>query len=87
MRPTSGNSAYHALQMSAEKRFATGLGFLTAYTYSHAMDNVPLQQGGNGDGPVPQDPRYRFLDRGNSCFDIRHRWTQTVLVQPAVRKG
>ena len=76
---TSGNSGYHALQMSAEKRFASGVGFLTAYTYSHAIDNVPLQQGGNGDGPVPQDPRFRFLDRGSSSFDIRHRWTQTVM--------
>ena len=84
---TSGNSSYHALQMSAEKRFGTGLGFLTAYTYSHTMDNVPLQQGGNGDGPVPQDPRYRFLDRGNSSFDIRHRWTQTVLYNVPFGKG
>jgi hypothetical protein len=73
--------------MSAEKRFATGLGFLTAYTYSHAIDNVPLQQGGNGDGPVPQDPRYRFLDRGNSSFDIRHRWTQTALYNLPFGKG
>ena len=84
---TSGNSSYHALQVTAEKRFGTGLGFLTAYTYSHAIDNVPLQQGGNGDGPVPQDPRYRFLDRGNSSFDIRHRWTQTVLYNLPFGKG
>jgi hypothetical protein len=84
---TSGNSAYNALQISAEKRFSSGLGFLTAYTWSHAMDNVPLQQGGNGDGPVPQDVRYRFLDRGNSSFDIRHRWTQTALYNLPFGKG
>ncbi|MBI1790744.1 MAG: TonB-dependent receptor [Acidobacteria bacterium] len=76
---TDGISGYHALQVSAERRFSGGLGFLTAYTYSHSVDNVPLQQGGNGEGPVPQDPRFRFLDRGNSSFDIRHRWTQTAL--------
>jgi len=76
---TDGLSSYNALQISAEKRFSTGLGFLTAYTYSHSVDNVPLQQGGNGEGPAPQDPRFRFLDRGNSSFDIRHRWTQTAL--------
>ncbi len=76
---TDGLSSYHALQVSAERRFAGGLGFLTGYTWSHSVDNVPLQQGGNGEGPAPQDPRYRFLDRGNSSFDIRHRWTQTAL--------
>ncbi len=76
---TDGISSYHALQASAEKRFSSGLGFLTAYTWSHSLDNVPLQQGGNGEGPVPQDPRYRSLDRGPSSFDIRHRWTQTAL--------
>jgi hypothetical protein len=76
---TDGNSSYNALQLTGEKRFSNGLSFLTGYTWSHAIDNVPLQQGGNGEGPVPQDPRYRFLDRGNSSFDIRHRLTQSVL--------
>ena len=52
---------------------------MSAYSYAHSIDNVPLQQGGNGEGPIPQDPRYRFLDRGNSLFDIRHRFTQTLL--------
>jgi hypothetical protein len=84
---TDGISGYHALQLSAEKRFAGGLGFLTGYTYSHSIDNVPLQQGGGGDGPVPQDVRFRFLDRGNSSFDIRHRWTQTALYNLPFGKG
>src|SRR5262249_13292011 len=76
---TDGNSNYHSLQLSAEKRFSNGLSFLSAYTFAHSIDNVPLQQGGNGEGPLPQDPRYRFLDRGPSLFDIRHRFTQTLL--------
>lgn len=84
---TDGISGYHALQMSAEKRFAGGLGFLTGYTWSHSVDNVPLQQGGGGDGPAPQDPRYRFLDRASSSFDIRHRWTQTALYNVPFGKG
>jgi hypothetical protein len=40
---------------------------------------VRLQEGGNGDGPIPQDPRYRSLDRGPSSFDIRHRLTQSAI--------
>ena len=55
------------------------MSFISAYSYAHSIDNVPLQQGGNGEGPIPQDPRYRFLDRGDSLFDIRHRFTQTLL--------
>jgi hypothetical protein len=76
---TDGDSDYHAFQFTAEKRFSRGLSFISAYSYAHSIDNVPLQQGGNGEGPLPQDPRYRYLDRGDSLFDIRHRFTQTLL--------
>jgi outer membrane receptor protein involved in Fe transport len=72
---SDGLSSYHSMQLSAEKRFTTNLGFLTGYTYSHSIDNVGLQQGGGSEGPVPQDIRYRSIDRGNSAFDTRHRLT------------
>ncbi|MBM3756786.1 MAG: TonB-dependent receptor, partial [Acidobacteria bacterium] len=84
---TTGNANYHSLQMSAEKRFTSGLGFLSAYTYSHSIDNVPLQQGGGSDGPMPQDIRYRFLDRGTSGFDIKHRFTQALNYALPIGKG
>ena len=73
---TTGVMNYHSLQLSAEKRFSATLGFISAYTWSHSIDNVPLQQGGGSDGPVPQDIRYRFLDRGTSGFNMKHRFTQ-----------
>jgi len=76
---TDGDSNYHSLQLTAEKRFSNGISFLSAFTYAHSIDNVPLQQSGNGEGPLPQDPRYRYLDRGDSLFDIRRRFTQTLL--------
>ena len=75
---TTGSANYHALQVSAEKRFSSNLGFLTSYTYSHSIDNTPLQQGGGSDGPIPQDIRYRFLDRGTSGFDMQHRFTESL---------
>jgi hypothetical protein len=84
---TSGNSNYHSLQLTAEKRFSNGLSFLSAYTYAHSIDDVPLQQGGNGEGPIPQDPRYLFLDRGNSLFDVRHRFSQTLLYDLPIGRG
>src|SRR5262249_47333486 len=84
---TDGNSNYHALQLTAEKRFSNGLSFMSAYSYAHSIDNVPLQQGGNSEGPIPQDIRYRNLDRGNSLFDIRQRFTQTLLYDLPVGQG
>ncbi len=35
-----GQSTYHALQLSVEKRFSQGLALLFAYTHSKMMDNV-----------------------------------------------
>jgi hypothetical protein len=84
---TTGVSNYHSLQFTAERRFAKGLALLGAYTYSHSIDNVPLQQGGGADGPIPQDIRYRFLDRGTSGFDIKHRFSQSVVYDLPFGRG
>jgi hypothetical protein len=84
---TTGVANYHSLQVTAERRFQRGLAWLGAYTYSHSIDNVPTQQGGGLEGPVPQDIRYRFLDRGSSSFDIRHRTSQSVIYDLPFGKG
>jgi hypothetical protein len=84
---TNGSGNYHSLQVTAERRFKKGLAWLGAYTYSHSIDNVPTQQGGGSEGPVPQDIRYRFLDRGSSSFDIRHRTSQSVIYDLPFGKG
>ena len=39
------------------------------------------------EGPVPQDIRYRFLDRGSSSFDIRHRTSQSFIYDLPFGKG
>jgi hypothetical protein len=72
---SDGTADYHAFQFSAEKRLAHGLSGLLAYTWSHSIDTVGQSFGGGADGPLPQDPRNRLADRGNSPFDIRHRLT------------
>ncbi|NUQ02015.1 MAG: hypothetical protein HUU35_19380, partial [Armatimonadetes bacterium] len=38
MNPQMGNSIYHALQLKAERRLSRGLVFLTAYTWSKAIN-------------------------------------------------
>ncbi|HXJ38529.1 MAG TPA: TonB-dependent receptor, partial [Bryobacteraceae bacterium] len=84
---TTGIANYHSLQITAERRFIRGIAWLGAYTWSHSIDNVPLQQGGGADGPIPQDIRYRFLDRASSGFDIRQRMSNSVIYNLPFGKG
>ena len=73
-----GKSNYNSLQASVERRFST-IGFLAAYTWAHSIDDVQNAFLGVGDnGPMPQDRRCRQCDRGDSAFDIRHRFTTSM---------
>lgn len=72
-----GKSNYNSLQASLERRFK-GVGFLAAYTWSHSIDDVANAFGGGDNGPLPQDRRCRQCDRGDSGFDIRHRFTTSA---------
>src|SRR6267143_1773769 len=77
-----GNSIYHALQVKAEKRMASGLTFLTAYTYSKSISgpsDIGGQVGGGSFIGSPQDVYYMRGDRSVSGFDLTHRFVQTVL--------
>jgi len=63
---TIANSAYNSLQASLDKRFAHGLQFTAAYTFSKSFD-----QASSFEGIInPIDPR---LSRALSSFDARHR--------------
>lgn len=73
-----GKSNYNSLQATVERRFAEGVGFVTAYTWSHSIDDVPNAFGGAANGPIPQDRRCRQCDRASSGFDIRHRLTHSM---------
>jgi hypothetical protein len=75
---SDGNSVYNSLQTSLEKRFRGGLGFMASYTWSHSIDNVVNAFGGADNGPFPQDIRCRNCDRGNSGFDLRHRFITSM---------
>jgi hypothetical protein len=75
---SDGSGNYHAFQATAEKRYSSGLNFMTGYTFSHSIDNVPNAFGGAVNGPIPQDPRNRKGDRGTSGFDIQQRFTHSM---------
>jgi hypothetical protein len=77
-----GNSIYHSLQVKAERRMATGLTFLTAYTWSKSISG-PSDIGGQVGGGFYiggiQDVYNLQAERATSGFDIPHRFVQTVL--------
>ncbi len=64
---SDANSFYNSLQVSVTKRFAHGFQMMHAYTYGHAIDNASGLR-------VTSNPFDRSRDRGNSEFDIRHRY-------------
>jgi hypothetical protein len=82
-----GISSYWALQITADKRFGKGVSGLVGYTWSHAIDDVPLEFGGGSAGPQPQDPRNIRAERGNSIIDMRHRLTFSYLWELPFGKG
>jgi len=77
-----GNSIYHALQMKAERRIASGLTFLAAYTFSKSISgpsDIGGQVGGGSFIGAPQDIYYLRGDRSVSGFDLTQRFVGTVL--------
>ncbi|MEO8736168.1 MAG: TonB-dependent receptor [Edaphobacter sp.] len=84
---SNGVSEYFALQVTADKRFNHGVSVLLGYTWSHALDNVPLEFGGGATGPAPQDPRNLNAEYSNSPIDMRHRLTLSYLWELPFGKG
>jgi hypothetical protein len=64
-----GNSSYNALWVTAQKRFAKGLQFNAAYSWSKSIDDNSR----NFQVPVIQDSNNIRGDRGLSDFDTRQR--------------
>jgi len=72
---TQGNSIYQGLQTKVEKRFANGLNFLAAYTYSKTLSDAgDLLNGGSVAGyRAPSVPGLGIhFDYGLAGFDIRN---------------
>jgi hypothetical protein len=84
---TDGLSNYYAMQVTADKRFNKGVSVLLGYTWSHAIDDVPLEFGGGAAGPQPQDPRNISAERASSIIDMRHRLTLSYLWALPIGKG
>ena len=70
----SAQSNYHSLQASVDRRFANGVSFLQAYTWSKSIDDSSGSSGLGG-GSSPMDNTRLHLERGPSIFDRTHRFS------------
>jgi hypothetical protein len=83
MIESTGDSSYHALQIWANRRFSDRLAFQVAYTWSHAITNIPLAAFNNG----ATDPFNYKLDRGDADLDRRQMFVaNTVYGLPSFKR-
>jgi len=69
------DSQYHSMQFSVKRQYSRDLTFTTAYTWSHALDNVGASNGGRNQpiGSFTGDFYNRAANKGTSDFDRKHR--------------
>ncbi len=69
-----GDSAYHALQIDLNHRFADGLAFRGAYTWSKTIDDGDSLNSttSGGEPATASNPFNLRADRGLANFDVRH---------------
>lgn len=83
MDESTGDSNYHAFQLWVNRRFSERLAFQAAYTWGHAISNVPLSSFTS----YTTDPFNYDLDRGDADLDRRHTFTgNLVYVLPSLTR-
>jgi hypothetical protein len=85
--PLMGNSLYNALQLRIEKRAASGLSFLVAYTASKLMSNGEGAWRWNGTHGAIQDFRNLANERSLDANDIPQRLTAYYIYQLPFGRG
>ncbi|HKA18172.1 MAG TPA: TonB-dependent receptor [Blastocatellia bacterium] len=87
-RENNGNSMYHGMEASVEKRFSGGLSFGAAYTYSKSIDESQEHLASGGTGSFTQNPANVLGERrGPSDFDVRHRFGMVALYELPFGRG
>ena len=71
---SDGNSHYHSMQLTVEKRFSRNFSFLAFYTFSKSIDDESFNAQFTVANPNPYDPRF---NRGLSDFDVPHNFRAT----------
>jgi carboxypeptidase family protein len=80
---SAGNSVYHGVALSVNKRFNRHYQVIGSYTFSKTIgdaDDVNFTLG-------PQDPTNVRADRALSSFDVRHRVSLAAIVESPYKGG
>jgi len=73
------HSSFHGLDVQLERRYSSGFVFTASYGWSHSLDNV-TEQFGAGGGGLQRFDDFRSA-RGNSNFDVRHRFVSSAVYE------
>jgi hypothetical protein len=76
---SDADSFFHSLQLQLNKRFSQRVQLTTAYTWSHAIDEVSDIFDLNGATALPQNSFDRRAERGSANFDARHRFSYSFV--------
>lgn len=76
---SDGQSIYHSLQLTMDRRFSAGLQFTNSYTWSHAIDEISDVFDLAGSRALPQNSFNVRAERGDANFDVRHRFASSVI--------
>ena len=75
-----GNSVYHSLQMKGERRVASGLSLIGAYTWAKSLSNADISSVGGGSFLAGIQDYFDLAgSRSPSIFDIRHRFSLAMI--------
>jgi hypothetical protein len=82
-----GDANYNGLQVKLEKRYSSGLQFISSYTYSKCIDNGPGTNVGEG-GTFAQDATHNLqAARGPCSQDARQRYSLSGIYALPFGKG
>ncbi len=73
-----GASTYHALMLSLDRRFTSGLSFQSRYTWSHSINDGSV---GGGESNGPENVNCLPCDKGPSVFDVRSNFTADAVYE------
>jgi hypothetical protein len=74
-KATNGTDNYNALQMTVNRRFASGLTLGSQYSWAHSLGTTA----GSNEAQTQSNPFNLYADYGNNNFDVRHTFNATVL--------